>query len=235
VSGPSVKVPTDWLNSEAVEDLGSEAVLLMLTALAYSAEQLTNGRVPRRAVRKLWPVADFDTTLSALVDAGEVRDEGTDLQFVNWRDFILSSREVEQIREQNALRQERFRRHQKGDHTLCERCSAVRNSVTNTVTNGVTDGVSNDISHTVSNADPIRSAPTRSDPTGGRGSERAVDEGARSAGATRDPREETRGSQLPPPPSDDPEQRLGIKRHAHAPGCCGFTDYPHHGIHQVAS
>lgn len=183
MSGPSVKVPVDWLDSDAVEQLGADTVLLALTALGYSARQTTNGVVPRRQLRKLWPVDDVDQAIAQLVDAGEVEDRGDELLFVHWDAFILAGDEVEKIRAASRERTERSRRHQRGDHSLCTtRCWVRRKHdegdhsrcegwcVTGNGTGDVTGNATGDVTSHVSDGDPIRTDPTRPDPTiGGSG------------------------------------------------------------------
>jgi hypothetical protein len=119
MSGPSVKIPADWLDRDETEQLGADVAILMLSALGYSARQLSEGVVPRRRMRKLWPVDDLEKAIELLVEAGEVDDQGDDLLFVNWQDFLLQADEVEQIKEKNRLRDRRRRRHNRGDHAIC--------------------------------------------------------------------------------------------------------------------
>lgn len=161
MSGPSVKIPADWLDSDTIEDLGGDTVVLMLTAFGWSARQTTNGVVPRRQLRKLWHVDDVDDAVDQLIKAGEVEDRGADLYFVNWRDFILSQDEVDQARAGNRERSERSRRHKRGDHSMCrpDWCRAASRSRDES-----RDGHG---TVRVSDGHPIRSDPTRPDRKGG--------------------------------------------------------------------
>lgn len=151
-----VKVSAEWFESDEVEDVGADVAMLHLSALAYSARQMTDGRIPRRQLRRLWPVDDLDQAVRVLVDAGWWEAIGDGYAISTWRDHLLSADEVERKRASNRERQERFRRHKAGDHSMCQRCTAVRG---NALRNG--------LSHGVSNAPPIRSDP--SVPTGRRG------------------------------------------------------------------
>ncbi|MDE0775547.1 MAG: hypothetical protein OSB43_04645 [Nocardioides sp.] len=174
-----MKIPTDWLDSDEVEDLGSDAVMLMISALGYAARQTSNGVVPRRRLRKLWPVDDLDQAVERLTEAGELEDQGDDVLFVRWRDFILAEDEVEAIREASRVRTERSRRHRKGDHTMCraDYCGAAKRH----------ESRNGDATAHVSDGHPTRPDPTR--PLG-----RGEGEGAQagSAGATPPgPREES--------------------------------------------
>lgn len=175
-----VKVPAEWFERDDVEQLGAEVVMLHLSALAYSARQLTNGVVSRRQLRRLWPVDDLDAAADRLVSAGfwQATDDG--FLIVDWRTFILAADEVASIREQSRITTERHRRHKADDHSMCDRCSAVRAG-----RNGVRDA-SRDASVTTSvTPPPNRTEPNR--PLGREGGSE-VGAGARSAGATRPPR-----------------------------------------------
>lgn len=155
-----VRTATEWFEDPATEDLGADVVVLHLSALAYSAQHTTNGHVPRRALRRLYPVADPDAAVAALVDADWWQPVDGGHQIASWADHILSEDEVHRIREQNRVRSERHRRHERGDHTMCERCWHVRKHG-NSVSNGVRDAAS----------DAPRTDPTRPDPKGREGGE----------------------------------------------------------------
>ncbi|HEY0889662.1 MAG TPA: hypothetical protein VGE38_08640 [Nocardioides sp.] len=162
MSGPSVKIGSDWLDSDHIEDLDADVVLLMLAALGYSARQTTNGIVPRRRLRKLMrDTVDLDDAVSQLVQAGEAEERGDDLLFVRWRDFILSQDEVDQVKAGSRERAERSRRHKRGDHSMCrpDWCRAASRDQSRTITRD------SDVTVHVSHGHPIRSDPTRTDPT----------------------------------------------------------------------
>jgi hypothetical protein len=165
MSGPSVKVSATWLNSDRIEDLDAGTVLLMISALGWSADQTTNGLVPRRTLRKLWPVADVDAAIDQLIKAGEVEDHGDRLLFVRWADFILSEDEVDEIRAGSRERSERSRRHKRGDHTMC-RPSYCRAAARDLSRDASRDG---DVTVRVSDGHPIRPDPTRPQGRGGEG------------------------------------------------------------------
>lgn len=179
MSGPSVQIPTSWLQDDDLEDLGGDTVMLMLTALAYCADQTDDGWVARRRLRKLWPVDDLEGAIERLVKAGEVDDHGERVLFTNWRRFILSEDEVGEIRAGNRERAERSRRHKRGDHSMCRPtyCNAAHNAP---------QSRDSDVTVRVSDGHPIRTDPTRTDPTsreGRKGKGKARQQGG-SAGAT---------------------------------------------------
>jgi hypothetical protein len=127
VSG-SVKVPGEWFERDDVEAIGAEAAMLHLSALAFSARQLTDGRISNRQLRRLWPTEEaVHKVVTTLVEAGwwEPVDDGW--QIAEWHDFILSSDEVAKVRSSWRDRKERQRRHERDDHSMCDRCAAVRN------------------------------------------------------------------------------------------------------------
>jgi len=171
-----VKVPAEWCERDGVEQLGAEGLALYLSALAYSARQLTNGRVPRRALRKLWPVDDLNAALDRLVTLGFWQAIDDEFLIVDWRTFLLASDEVEKRREQTRVSSERYRRHQAGDHSMCERCHAVKRG----------DPSRDGSRHaSVTSSEPNRTEPNR--PLGREGGSE-VGVGARSAEAPRPPR-----------------------------------------------
>lgn len=157
MSGPSVKVLVEWLDNSKTERIGADAVLLLFTALGHSARQTSNGVVERDQLRKLWPVADIDDAVNRLIKAGQVEERGDDLYLVNWRDFILEADEVDRIKEMSRTRDERRRRHNRGDHSMCQPryCSAAPRENSRDSERGKNVG-----SH-VSHADPTRTYPDR--------------------------------------------------------------------------
>lgn len=197
MAGPSVKVAADWLDSDRLEDMGADVVLLMLTALAWSARQTTNGVVPRRQLRKLWPVSNVDDAIELLIEAEEVEAEGDDLMFVRWHEFILTAEEVDRIRELNRARDKRRRLHNRGDHSMCQPkyCRAA-DSLTR----------ENHVGSRVSHGDP-----TRPDPTQREEGEGGTDPDG--AGA--------------PPDRAEVEARIGRPTHAWAGDCCPLPPEHH--------
>lgn len=166
MSGPSVQIPTSWLQADELEDLGADTVMLMLTALAYCADQTDDGWIARRRLRKLWTVDDLDQSIERLVKAGELEEHGDRLFFTHWRRFILAAEEVDRIKESSRERTERSRKHKRGDHSMClsRYCDAARNaSQTRDSARDITRD-SNGVQH-VSDALPYRTDPIRTDPT----------------------------------------------------------------------
>jgi hypothetical protein len=121
-----VKVPEEWFEQENIERLPAEAVVFHLTALAHAARHSTNGRLPSSAIRRLWPITDSDATIALLITDGHWSPYTGGWFLRDWQTFVLSAEEVEHRRELNRVRQERYRRHTLGDHSMCDRCSVVR-------------------------------------------------------------------------------------------------------------
>lgn len=182
MSGASVKIPAAWLDSDRIEDLDAGTVLLMLGALGWSAEQTTDGLVPRRQLRKLWPVDDVAAAVDQLIKAGEVEDHGDRILLTHWRDFILPADEVDEIREKNRVRTERSRRHQRGDHSMCLP-SYCRAAASQSRDGSRHESRDSDGTARVSDALPIRTAPTRTDPTPREGRKGRAEAPSGSAGA----------------------------------------------------
>jgi hypothetical protein len=86
----------------------------------------SDGKIPTRALRRLWPVGDVETTLKVLDEAGEWQPTDEGWYLPNWREHLLSNQEVEHRRQVSRETSERYRRHKAGDHSMCERCSFVR-------------------------------------------------------------------------------------------------------------
>lgn len=121
-----VRIPETWFEDEAVEGMSTEAIVLHLSALADCARHARDGRLPRRALRRLWPCDDQSSRVTELVIAGwwDPRNDGWYL--VDWEDHILSAVEIDRRRATSRESSERYRRHKAGDHSMCSRCSAVR-------------------------------------------------------------------------------------------------------------
>ena len=132
-----VKTSVDWFEDPQIEELGAEATVLHLSGLAYTARHLRNGRLPIRALRRLYPVPDQESCVRALVETGTWQPVEDGFLIVDWRKHILSSEEVDRMRKQSQITSERYRRHKGGDHSMCDRCSSVRKQ-----RDGVTAGVS---------------------------------------------------------------------------------------------
>lgn len=121
-----VKISDDWIDSRHVEDLGAEAVALHISALSFCSRQSTDGELPSRDLRKLWPADDLAASVARLEAAGEWETTDTGWHLVNWQQHLLSKAEVAHKREQSRITTERYRRHKDGDHSMCDRCSFKR-------------------------------------------------------------------------------------------------------------
>jgi hypothetical protein len=154
-----VKIPETWFEDETVEQIPSAAIVLHLSALADSARHLRDGRVPSRALRRLWP-DDMPAMVEVLLAAGWWEPTEGGWHIPEWRSFILSADEIERKRADSRESSERHRRHKAGDHSMCDRCSFVK-----------AGDSSPDTSVTPLRSEPLRSEPNR---TEGEGRGRAV-------------------------------------------------------------
>lgn len=128
-----------------VIEAGNAAIGLWVRAGSYSAQQLTDGYVSRRALTML----GTRSQAAALVAAGLWDAVPGGWQFHDWTDYQPTRADVERDRAATKERQARWRENRK------------RNAVTNTSRNAVT----NDVTNGVTNAAPGDGAPTRPDPT----------------------------------------------------------------------
>ena len=109
----------------------------------------TDGRIPRHVLTRITDEPQPHEAAGQLVAAGLwlATDDGYEVV-----DFLIDQRsagEVEVARANSRARQERHRRHQNRDHSLCDpRYCQASNGVSNAMTNGVSNG-----------------SPTRPDPT----------------------------------------------------------------------
>lgn len=189
-----VKVPADWFGDDGTEDRSAEAIVLHLSALADCARHLRDGRVPVRVLRRLWPVSNLSEVVRELADAGWWAEAADGWEIVDWQTFILPADEVEKKREDNRVRTERWRRHQAGDHSMCERCQFVKNAARN-----ASRDAAHDATVTSLRSDPIRPG----------GSERGEAAPGGSAGA---------------PPARPAGAELPLPAHAPTGDCCALPD-----------
>lgn len=121
-----VKYSDAWIGSPDIEVLGAEAIVLHQSALSLASRHRTDGWVAHQLMRHLFPVADPESVIAVLVDAGlwEVRPDGYHL--TKWADHLLSRDELKRRADANRESSERYRRCKSGDHSMCDRCAAVR-------------------------------------------------------------------------------------------------------------
>jgi hypothetical protein len=115
-----VKISDTALDEPFLLDLPRGAVLLHIEALAYSNRYAVDGAIHRAALRKLTTEPDPDVAAAALVSAGlwGATREGWQIRWL--LNDQPSSAEIQAGRELARMRQERRRRHNKGDHAICD-------------------------------------------------------------------------------------------------------------------
>lgn len=120
------KLGDEFSDSAAV--LSDSAFRTHVEALGWSNRRLLDLLIPKRQLRRFAETDDPDTAVKELVEAGWWQDTGDSwfigCYFPEWqRDRV----QVEHRRAQEALRQQRKRRHDLDDHELClptSRCRA---------------------------------------------------------------------------------------------------------------
>ncbi|GAA2178240.1 hypothetical protein GCM10009785_00070 [Brooklawnia cerclae] len=153
-----------------VRRAGAAAVGVWATAGSFSSAYKTDGFIPSwwvsgwgktgtTAARKLVAVGLWNET---------ERDGEPGYQFHDWDDYQPTSDEIERDRESARERQRRSRerksRHAAGDHSMCDRCSAIRADVTRDNHRDVTRDITRESQYPV----PTRPVPTRPDKGQGR-------------------------------------------------------------------
>lgn len=96
-----VKLSDTFAEDPRLEDAGADALALHVAALCYCARQLTDGRVPTKAARRLWSVDDPAATIARLVDVGLWRELDDGYELV---DYLVDQRSREHVEEVRAKR-----------------------------------------------------------------------------------------------------------------------------------
>lgn len=159
----------DDRTSERLADLGldADAMAVMVQALEQSCRHLRDGVVPRAALLRFIS-ADPLRSASALVDAGCLVEADHGWQVVDYSvpfgEGGWGQKSAEDVRGKQAasrISSERLRRHERGDHSMCERCKVVR---ARDASRDSHSAVSNDsVTASYSNPKPIRSDPRGSE------------------------------------------------------------------------
>lgn len=142
--------------------VSDRARLLEVAALVWSNATGQDGRITRGALRSLAPLDDdaapVESYADELVSVGLWDRTASGWQVVGWAELQPTAEEVEQRKVATRESSERYRRHLRGDHSMCDRCAAVRSARVN--------GDASVTRHSsVSDASIIVSAPTRPDPS----------------------------------------------------------------------
>ncbi len=111
-----VKISDTFADDPRLESAGPEALVLHVAGLCYCSRQLTDGRVPARAARRLWSVENVDAALEALVREGlwEPLEDGS-YRIVEYLSDQPSAEQVLEQRAQKAKRQAAWRAKRAGD------------------------------------------------------------------------------------------------------------------------
>jgi hypothetical protein len=157
-----VKISDIALSNPRMVALARDVRLLYLELLAWRNRHLdgldATDVIPAGGLHWATDQPDLEAALAALEAAGAIEAADGGHRLLWWVDDQPSIEEAAETRKASRQRQERHRRHQRGDHSKCDpvRCHAL-SRVTNGVTNAVTARADN------GSSDPT---PTRPDPIG---------------------------------------------------------------------
>jgi hypothetical protein len=191
------KFDDGFLDHPKVLRAGEEASNLFIRACIWCSKHLTDGAVPREALRAITQRRDVTSLVEKLVAVGlwETTEDGW--QVHDWRDHNPSRESVEGKRKKTREKVANWReKHAKQAES--EACNHTCNRVTCEVCNPVTNRVGNRVSNPA--PDPTRPDPTLSQDTH---SERVrVEGGVESAKGTGEPpRVDAPAAPAPPPPA----------------------------------
>jgi hypothetical protein len=117
--------------ADLAEKLSDAAVRTHVEALLWSGRRLLDQLIPKQHLPRFAITADPAAAAAELVDAGWWEDRG-DIWYIglvggHWQ---LDRQTVEHDRERHLQRQDRYRRHKRGDHSKCDpkRCDAQRDA-----------------------------------------------------------------------------------------------------------
>jgi hypothetical protein len=121
------RLSDDFADSPAVLGLSDAAFRCHVTALIWSNRQLTDGLIPIRAVHLFAASAE---PVTELIAAGlwSANDDGYQLDWTAQESAETVRDRTSANAERNRRYRERGRRHAAGDHSMCDRCAALRAS-----------------------------------------------------------------------------------------------------------
>lgn len=108
-------------------DLSDAAFRVHVEALCWSNRRLLDLRIPKRDLRRFAFSDEAEQAVKELVECSFWIDDGDAWHLAHRPEWQQSRDQVEHRRAQNAIAQERRRRHARSDHSLCipDRCKAL--------------------------------------------------------------------------------------------------------------
>lgn len=103
------RLPGRWLTDPHLEALSDRLWRVHTGALMWSAEQGTDGLIPRRTLRLLHPEIATADDARALVDAGLWAVDGDEFQVLDWARSQTLAADIEHQRERNRQKQRAHR------------------------------------------------------------------------------------------------------------------------------
>jgi hypothetical protein len=227
------KLGDEFADDADTARLSDAAVRTHIDALVWSNRRLLDGRIPKKDLPRFAFSLDAEAAMKELETAGWWNDDGDAWELAHHPEWQQSRKTVEQLREEARERQERSRRHKRGDHSMCIRGRFCPDGAVTPVTRdkpsaeraqdpaSLSRDVTRDQRRESHQPDPTRPVPKDK----GRGGDGAVNGDA-------DPEDEE-----PAPPAAETlrqmRRQLGVERCEHHPqkyldaeGHCPFTTCP---------
>lgn len=117
-----VKLSDNYPEDPRFEDVGPLGFALHTAAICFCSRNLTDGQITRGQARRLLDLDDPGTVMDALVAVGlwKPGEDGKAYGLTDYLEHQPSRAEVESKRAESAKTTERSKRHNKGDHSLCD-------------------------------------------------------------------------------------------------------------------
>jgi hypothetical protein len=103
------RMPGHWLYDASLDGLSDRAWRTFVGSLMWSNDQGTDGHLPPRALRFLYPDGVDDATAAELIDAGKWKRLPSGYLVLGWRDSQTLAATVQKQREHNRARQQAYR------------------------------------------------------------------------------------------------------------------------------
>lgn len=197
------KLGDDFADRPSMLEVPRSARLLLVEMYVWANRMLTDGRVPKNALRRLSDSEDIDADIAELARVGLVESADEKAWQLDWAEQD-SAADVKARKDYRADVQQKYRRrkqlHGQGDHSLCDARYC----------RGVTGNESSNVTALVTNSRPVPSRPEdRGQGTGRSARASRSADAARSGAASPEVKPLRRGG---PPPGILPKitiQRVG--------------------------
>lgn len=106
---PWVRIDEAFADHPKIIEAGESAVCLFICGLAYCGHMLSDGVIPKRKARVLYPMNDAAAAADALVRVGLWHEDGDNYVVHDYLDYQPSRAEVEEARSKTKARVEKWR------------------------------------------------------------------------------------------------------------------------------